>query len=65
MQKFTKFEHQYIMVLALQAKENFDEAMKNQEAFTQVDPNISKYMEVLESIAIKARDNIKLERKNA
>lgn len=66
MNKFTRFEHQYILVLAVRAKQDLigelkeeQEKMKlynNSESF--IDPNIKSYIETLETIIKKSKENM-------
>jgi hypothetical protein len=59
MEKFTRFENQFIMMLALRAKQEFQEMVEEQDVLAQIDPHIPKYIESLHSIAVKARTNLR------
>lgn len=55
MENFTRFENQYIMMLAVRAKQELEKGVKEQSAF--IDPNIESYIETLGKIALKAKAN--------
>jgi hypothetical protein len=56
MKEYTRFETQYIMMLALRARQELQE---QQLDGGQDDTNLKNYIEMLESIADKAKENIK------
>ncbi len=56
MENFTRFENQYIMMLAIRAKQELEKEMKDRP-FGYVDPNIESYIETLGKMAIKAKMN--------
>lgn len=56
MENFTRFETQYIMMLALRAKQELEQDVKEQKGY--LDPNIESYIETLGKMAIKARTNL-------
>lgn len=57
MENFTRFENQYIMMLALQGKKDLTEQLKGQTGY--IDPNIESYIETLQIIAEKAKSNMR------
>lgn len=57
MKEFTRFETQYIMMLALRAKQDLKEELKGQSGY--IDPNLEKYIKSLRSIALKAKLNLR------
>lgn len=57
MKNFTRFENQYIMMLALQGKKDLSEQLAGQKGY--IDPNIEFYIETLQIIAEKAKSNMK------
>ncbi len=57
MEKFTKFEHQYILMLAGRAKHDLEKDLEGQKGY--IDPNIPTYIKTLESIARKCFNNMK------
>jgi hypothetical protein len=59
MEKFTKFEYQYIVMLAFHARQDLKKMLEENSGY--IDPNIPSYIESLESIINKAKNNIKSE----
>lgn len=57
MREFTRFEYQYILMLAGRARQDMMEDKKN--GVDQIDPNIDSYINALESIANKAHAGMK------
>lgn len=55
--EFTRFENQYILNMAIDARYKQIENKKN--GFGEIDPHIDKYIETLEAIAKKAGENMK------
>jgi hypothetical protein len=57
LERFSRFENQYIMMLALRAKKELSEERDGQTGY--IDPNIDSYIESLGSIAEKAKSNMR------
>lgn len=62
MKQFTRFETQYILMLAVRAREELKKEKEGQTGY--IDPNIDSYIDALEEIAYKAKDNLKEYDKN-
>lgn len=52
---FTRFENQYIMMLAIRAKQDLEKEFKSQDDYA--GSNIETYVKALSEIAIKAKSN--------
>lgn len=52
---FTRFENQYIMMLAIRAKQDLEKEFKSQDDYS--GSNIETYVKALQEIAIKAKSN--------
>lgn len=57
MENFTRFENQYILMLAVRSRQDLLEDMKEQTGY--IDPNLQTYIDSLESIANKAKTNMR------
>jgi hypothetical protein len=57
MNEYTRFESQYIMMLALRARQELQQQQLDQPG--PMDSNLKNYIEALETIANKAKENIK------
>lgn len=55
MENFTRFENQYIMMLAVRAKQELEKEAEGQTGY--IDPNIESYIKTLGVIALKAKSN--------
>lgn len=50
---FTRFENQYIFILAVRAKQDLQKDLEDQQGYK--DPNITEYIKSLESICDKTK----------
>jgi hypothetical protein len=57
MENFTRFENQYILMLAVRARQDLVADMKEQSGYK--DPNLQSYVDSLESIVNKAKLNMR------
>lgn len=60
MNEFTKYEHQYILMLAINAKQQLEQQIQEGlPGWEFMGPDLPEYIKVLESIANKAGENMK------